>query len=62
MPWPRGVPKTMTPAERVERARKAALTRTTAEYHIAALAGRTLTNEQRRQLADVLLRDDGDSA
>jgi uncharacterized membrane protein len=57
MPWPRGVPKNMTPAQRVDRARKAALARTTTEHHIAALAGRTLTDEQRQRLADLLRSD-----
>lgn len=55
MPWPVGYPKNMTAAERVERARKAALARTTIDHHINALTGKTLTDEQRRRLADLLL-------
>lgn len=62
MPWPVGIPKTLTPEQRVERARKAALSRTTTEHHISALLGRPLTTEQRQQLADVLLRHDQQGA
>lgn len=53
-PWPVGVPKNMTPDERTERARKAALARTTPDHHIAALTGKPLTAEQRARLADLL--------
>jgi hypothetical protein len=54
MPWPRGVPKNMTPSERVERARNAALARTTIDHHINALTGKTLTDEQRHRLTELL--------
>ena len=54
MAWPSGIPKNMTPAERVERARKAALARTTVDHHIRMLAGKTLTDEQRDRLAELL--------
>jgi hypothetical protein len=46
MPWPTGVPKNMTPAERVER-------------HITALVGKTLTDEQRVRLAQLVGTEGG---
>jgi hypothetical protein len=61
-PWPVGVPKNMTPQQRVERARKAALSRTTADHHIAALTGKTLTDEQRARLTDLLDQRQGGAA
>lgn len=60
MTWPTGVPKNMTAAERVERARRAALARTTADHHIAALAKLALTTEQRLRLAALLVGQPGD--
>lgn len=54
MSWPTGVPKNMTPAQRVERARNAALARTTVQHHIQALVGKPLTDEQRQLLAALL--------
>jgi len=60
MPWPVGIPRTLNAEQRTDRARKAALARTTPEHHIAALSRLTLTIEQRTQLAALLLRYDGD--
>lgn len=57
MPWPPGYSMTLTPAQREERARHAALARTTTEHHIKMLGKQTLTDEQRAQLAAILLRD-----
>lgn len=53
-PWPVGVPKNMTPEERIERSRKAALTRTTADYYIESLTQKRLTPAQRERLANLL--------
>jgi hypothetical protein len=53
-PWPTGVSKTLGPEQRSERARNAALARTTPEHHIHALARQTLTAEQRAQLAELI--------
>lgn len=61
MGWPVGVPKNMTPQQRVERARKAARARTTADHHINALTNASLTPEQRQQLAKLLVAG-GDAA
>jgi hypothetical protein len=61
--WPSGVPKNMTAAERVERAKKAAAYRASAEGLIKALSKKPLTIEQRTQLAALLLRfEDPDEA
>lgn len=57
MAWPSGVPKNMTPQQRVERARHAALARTTIEHHINALTGKLLNDEHRARLADLLNAD-----
>ena len=56
MPWPVGVSKTLTPEQRSERARKAALARTTVDAHIKALVDTfpPLTDEQQRRLAELL--------
>lgn len=55
MAWPVGVPKNMTTAQRVERARRAALARTTVDHHIRSLVGKPLTTEQRARLAELVL-------
>jgi hypothetical protein len=57
--WPTGIPKTLTPAQRVERARTAALARTTIDHHLKALVGKPLTIDQRRLLASVLAEQPG---
>jgi hypothetical protein len=57
MPWPVGVPKNMTQQQRTDRARNAALSRTTVDHHIKALAGKPLTDEQRARLAELLSSD-----
>jgi hypothetical protein len=54
MPWPSGVPKNMTPQQRVERARKAAHARASTDGLIKALSKKTLTAEQRARLAKLL--------
>ena len=55
MPWPVGIPRTLNAEQRSERARHASLARTTTDYFISHLANRTLTEEQRRRLADVVI-------
>lgn len=55
--WPSGVPKNLTPQQRRERARNAALARTTVDHHINALIGKVLTAEQRARVADLLIAD-----
>jgi hypothetical protein len=44
----------MTAQQRVDRARHAALSRTTVEHHLKALAGEELTDEQCDALAALL--------
>jgi hypothetical protein len=60
MPWPVGIPKTLNDEQRTERARKAALARTTTDHHIKSLIGKPLTIEQKTRLAG-LLYDDPDT-
>lgn len=45
----------LTPEQRTARARKAALARTSVDHHIAALAGKPLTQVQRSNLIALLL-------
>lgn len=54
MAWPRGISKTLSPEQRVERARKAALARTTVDFHINALAGKRLALQQRERLREIM--------
>ena len=53
MAWPSGIPKNMTPAERVERAQIAARSRASTDGLIKALSKKQLTEEQRRRLAEL---------
>lgn len=62
MPWPVGIPRTLDAEQRTERARKAALARTTPDHHIAALARATLTEEQRAKLVELVLNTDATAA
>ena len=55
MGWPVGIPKTLNPEQRSERARNAAKARTTPEHHIRELGKVTLTAEQRAELARLAL-------
>lgn len=57
--WPAvGHSKNLSPEQRVERARKAALARTTTDAHVRALVDKAppLTQEQREALALLLAR------
>lgn len=54
MSWPVGVTRTLNAEQRTERARQAALSRTSPDYFIRQLSKATLTAEQRRELAELL--------
>jgi hypothetical protein len=58
MAWPTGIPKNLTAAERVERARNAAQFRASADGLIKALSRKTLTVDQRQRLAQLLTTTD----
>lgn len=51
MGWPSGIPRNMTPAQRVERARNAAQARASVDGLIKSLKKKPLTAEQRAELA-----------
>ena len=63
MAWPSGYPKTLTPKQRVERARNAANSRASTAGLIKALLKKAeteeLTEEQRDQLAGLLAQKAG---
>ena len=54
MAWPPGYPKNMTAEQRVERARIAARARASSDGLIKALSKKTLTDEQRQRLAELV--------
>jgi hypothetical protein len=60
MPWPTGIPRTLNAEQRAERARRAALARTSPDYFIAKLAAMRLTKEQRGRLAELILTGDAE--
>ena len=54
MSWPTGIPKNMTPEQRRDRARNAAHFRASADGLIQSLSRKTLNEEQRARLAELL--------